>query len=423
MVSDKVYARRRAIAHGIVLVTQQSAVRIAGLSVLQRTVFALERAGVRSITLVTRSAADRSIAAPSTRFPETHVRWSAPEECPRAADGAVLLLLRPVVVNSEAIDALVELCGAANPVVALDAAGRSGRSVATGAYLVAAEAAAEIPRRVAEAISGSDSTAGGVDARARLPAGVCYPLGSAGDAAEIRAAEKMLLGSLRKKTDGFFAYWFDRRISTAISRHLARTGVTPNQISLFTLVLALASAVVIAAPSTLISGLGAILFLISTILDGCDGEVARLKYLESAKGARLDLLCDNAGLVALFLGIIVHVYSEDPGSGLLYAGVAIIGGMVAAMVTEYLLITGPRIRRGEGNGPSTPDEAKRRELYERLASRDFAYLLPVLAFTKTLSWFVWATAVGVNLFWIALVIIVVKKPATTSVLGVTSKLP
>jgi phosphatidylglycerophosphate synthase len=169
--------------------------------------------------------------------------------------------------------------------------------------------------------------------------------------------------------------------------------------------------VLLAAPGRLLSGLGAILYLISTILDGCDGEVARLKYLESAKGARLDLLCDNIGLVALFLGIIVHAYFEVPGPQLLYAGGAVVGGLVAAQVIGYLLIARPRIRRGGGDGPLTPAEVKRRELYERLASRDFAYLLPVLAFTGTLSWLVWATALGVNLFWIALVAIVVRKPA------------
>jgi len=424
MAGDKAGGRRWRIAHGVVLVTPQSAVRIAGLSLMQRTVFALERAGVRSIMLVARGAADRSIGAPLTRSRETRVRWCTPEELPGAVDGDSLLLLRPVVLDSAAIDGLGNLGDREDPVLALDTTDRSARCIATGAYLVAGEAAAELPRRVFAAIDGSEGrAAAGADARARWPTGVCCPLGTAAGTAEIRAAEKVLLGSLRKKTDGFFAFWFDRRISTAISRHLVRTPVTPNQISIFTLVPALGGAVMIAVPDTLTSGLGAILFLISTIPDGCDGEVARLKYLESAKGARLDLLCDNIGLVALFLGIVVHAYSEIPGPEFVYAGAAIVFGMVAAMVIEYLLITRPRIQRGGGNGRLTPAEVRRREFYERLASRDFAYLLPVLAFTGNLSWFVWATAIGVNLFWLALVTIVVKRSATRSFSGTTPELP
>lgn len=423
MESDKAGPRRHVITHGIVLVTRQHAIRIAGLSILQRTIFALERAGVHLITLMARSKADRSLAVPLTRASETHVRWCTPEELPEAVPGVVLLLLRPVVVDPAAIEALSELGDTADPVLALDAADQSGKFIATGAFLITGGSLAETTRRLVGATGGSDTHPTASEyARAWLPRGVCYPLGSGSGAAEIRAAEKMLLGSLRKSTDGFFAYWFDRRISTAISRYLVHSRLTPNQITVFTLVPALAGAVLIAAPGTFLSGLGTILFLISTILDGCDGEVARLKYLESAKGARLDLLCDNVALIALFLGIIVHASSEIAGSTLLYVGGAIIGGLVAASVIEYLFIARPRIRRGGGNGLLMPDEVRRRELYERLASRDFAYLLPVAAFTGTLSWFVWATALGVNLFCIALVIIVVRKPAVNWLSAVTTKL-
>ena len=38
--------------------------------------------------------------------------------------------------------------------------------------------------------------------------------------------------------------------------------------------------------------IGTALFQIANILDGCDGEIARAKYLESERGRRLDSLCD-----------------------------------------------------------------------------------------------------------------------------------
>ena len=410
------------ITHGIILVTQQSATRIAGLSVLQRTIFALEHAGVHSITLVPQSATDRTIALPLTRSGETHVRWNTPEELPSTINGDVLLLLRPVILNSTAIDALSDLDVASGAILAIDAADRSGKSFATGIYLITGDVVAHVSRLMAGAIGGSIGDS--AETRAQLSAGVCYPLGAISDMSENQAAEKALLESLRKNTDGFFAYWFDRRLSTAISRYLVNTGVTPNQLSVLTLFPALVGALLIAVPDNLISCLGALLFLVSTILDGCDGEVARLKYLESENGALIDMLCDNIGNVALFTGIVVHVYLDAPGAGLLYAGVAIIGGTVAAAVFYYPYLTRPKNIKHDGDNTTlTPDQIRRLELYERLASRDFAYLLPILAFTGTLHWFVWATALGVNIFWIALVTIVVRKRAANSLPAESGQIP
>jgi len=419
MVTDENGGQRRAITHGVILVTRHGAVRIAGLSIVQRAIFAFERAGVHSIALVARRPADRTITMPSTRSERTRLHWRTPEALPSEVDGDTLLVLRPVVLNSAAIESLGDLGGRENPVLALDTTDRSGTPIATGTYLIAREGTAEIPRRVAEAIG--EGPMANTDAHARFPAGVCAPLGPPDGPIDTKTPETILLGSLRKKTDGFLAYWFDRRISTAISRHLVRTRITPNQISIVTFLLTLVSAMLIATPDRITSGAGALLFWITTILDGCDGEIARLKYLETKQGARLDLLCDNIGLVALFLGIIVHVYAEIPHLELLYAGVAIIGGMIAAMVIEYRRITGPRIQHG-GDRLLTPDEIRQHNFYERLASRDFAYLLPVLAFSGTLSWFVWAVAVGVNLFWIGLVTIVARKRETNALSDVTTEL-
>lgn len=191
-------AQRRVITNGIVLVTRQSTIRVAGLSVLQRTIFALERARVHSITLIARSAADRLLAAPLTRDPKTRVRWCAPEELPEAVEGDTLLLLCPVVLDSTAIGALGMLGDAVDPVIALHAVDQSGNFVATGAYLVAG-AVAETTRCLLNAISaGNAHSTVSVYPCARLPAGVCYPLGSGSGAAEIKAAEKMFFEACKK---------------------------------------------------------------------------------------------------------------------------------------------------------------------------------------------------------------------------------
>lgn len=57
---------------------------------------------------------------------------------------------------------------------------------------------------------------------------------------------------------------------------------------------------------------GAAIFQLFSILDGCDGEIARAKNLESKFGERLDNLCDFFGslIYVLALGSGVHHSSE-----------------------------------------------------------------------------------------------------------------
>src|SRR2546426_9504802 len=53
--------------------------------------------------------------------------------------------------------------------------------------------------------------------------------------------------------------------------------------------------------------------LAHSILDGCDGELARLKFQHSRWGAVLDFWCDNVVHVAVFLCIAVG-WSRDSGA-------------------------------------------------------------------------------------------------------------
>jgi hypothetical protein len=43
-----------------------------------------------------------------------------------------------------------------------------------------------------------------------------------------------------------------------------------------------------------------------------------------------------------------------------------------------------------------------KRVYERLASRDYIYLVVVFTALSKLEWFLWAVAVGANLFWLSL---------------------
>ena len=107
---------------------------------------------------------------------------------------------------------------------------------------------------------------------------------------DLALAEKRLLGSLVKDTEGFMSRHFERRISLAVSRRLASTSVTPNAMTLFSIAVGLAGALFFLTPTRGSEIAGAVLFLLHSILDGCDGELARLKFQESRLGRRPRLL-------------------------------------------------------------------------------------------------------------------------------------
>ncbi|MCZ6626300.1 MAG: HAD hydrolase-like protein, partial [Deltaproteobacteria bacterium] len=124
------------------------------------------------------------------------------------------------------------------------------------------------------------------------------------DPAAVRRAENALLTDLGgKRNDGPVSRYLNRPLSQWISRRLVHYPITPNQVSLFTFVLALISSLlfIIGRPIT-----AALLIHISSILDGCDGELARLKHMQSSFGDFLDAVLDRYADVSILLGILVY---------------------------------------------------------------------------------------------------------------------
>ena len=79
-----------------------------------------------------------------------------------------------------------------------------------------------------------------------------------------------------------------------------KTPITPSGWTLAILILPLIGAAFFARGDYLSVLLGLIVFQVYSVLDGCDGELARLKFLESPRGAMLDFWGDNVVHVAVF---------------------------------------------------------------------------------------------------------------------------
>jgi phosphatidylglycerophosphate synthase len=121
---------------------------------------------------------------------------------------------------------------------------------------------------------------------------------------EISACEKRFLGGSGKSQDGLVSRFLNRPISRAVSRVLLKFPVTPSGWTIAILVLPLVAALLLARGDYARIVAGLFLFQLYSILDGCDGEIARAKYLESSFGRRLDSWCDVLGnlILAVSLG-------------------------------------------------------------------------------------------------------------------------
>jgi FKBP-type peptidyl-prolyl cis-trans isomerase FkpA len=227
---------------------------------------------------------------------------------------------------------------------------------------------------------------------------------------DLPAAELALRRAMFKPTDGVLAR-FNRRMSLPLSILLVRTPVTANQISVSILFLGFCAAWLFSRGSYAASLLAAMISLAASILDGCDGEVARLKYQESAFGCWLETIGDYTYYFAIFAGITVGAV-RSTGRVIFYdLGLAAIGG---AIVTACLLLL--LRQRMTAAQPERFGAASRAHFVADGAgwARFLAWLsvcatravmpygilmLAILGLTPAVIVF---AAIGANLYWIAL---------------------
>ena len=208
--------------------------------------------------------------------------------------------------------------------------------------------------------------------------------------ADLRAAESWLLRSLIKDSEGFMSRHVERRISLAVTRRLVWTALTPNGMTGVSLAVGLAGAPFFLSGVPEWQVAGALLFLLHSILDGCDGEIARLKFQESSGGAALDFWGDNAVHVAVFSCMALGWSFASGSPWPLFLGVvAVASTLVAAFAVEPHMVTGPAQGAARSAGARMADA---------LANRDFIYLIIGLAAFGKAAWFLVLVAVGTPAF-------------------------
>jgi len=162
-------------------------------------------------------------------------------------------------------------------------------------------------------------------------------------------AEKVMLDSLQgKSNDGPVSRWLNRPISIRFSKVLVNFNITPNQISFFSFVLSMIAAGLFALGNYWFLALGGIIAQLASIIDGSDGEVARLKYLSSDYGGWFDAVLDRYADAFLLFGLTWYVYGQNLSPWALGVGfLAIIGSfMLSYTADKYDKLMKNRIQKG-----------------------------------------------------------------------------
>lgn len=121
------------------------------------------------------------------------------------------------------------------------------------------------------------------------------------DEASRRAAEDDLFAALLRGDLGPVARHLNKPVSFRVTRHLlCKLPFTPNQITVVAGLIGLAGAASIALGGFALTALGHGLSHAQSVIDGCDGELARVRFQQSKLGEWLDTIVDdllNASLI------------------------------------------------------------------------------------------------------------------------------
>jgi phosphatidylglycerophosphate synthase len=212
-------------------------------------------------------------------------------------------------------------------------------------------------------------------------------------------SETLLYSRLAKETDGYLAK-FDRRISIAVTKLLIPTTVTPNQVTAASLILGLWGAWELASASPARQFLGACILWFCAILDGTDGELARLKHLQTRWGGAFDLAVDHLAHLATFIALPIGASRLHHHTDWRLPGLLLVTGFLACGYSVWrFVLQVPENHRG-------PESL----VVERIASRDYVYLILACAAIGRLDWFIWAAAFGSHVFWIMLWTVANRRP-------------
>ena len=216
----------------------------------------------------------------------------------------------------------------------------------------------------------------------------------------------------------------NRKISTWLTPWLARTGVTPNQVTLLALFAGLVAGWDFLQGDAAHWLRGALWFQTAYILDNCDGALARLTGRSSGFGSWLDTVADLAVHMVFFFGLGVAVWRQDPEGPWLWLGIL----TAVSVFLCYLVFVLRQVRLRGSEAWAHPDPPKGTEdanfwSRARIVMRaDFSFVVLASALAGHMAWLLWSGFAGAFVFWFSDLIGIATRPASSRTGGDASTL-
>jgi CDP-L-myo-inositol myo-inositolphosphotransferase len=165
----------------------------------------------------------------------------------------------------------------------------------------------------------------------------------------LREAKRRLIRDQGGKTsDGPVSRYLNRPVSRWLTRYLVGTSLTPSQVSLASWVLSGIAAVLFAVGGYPALASGGLIAQFGSIVDGCDGEISRLKRWQSDFGAWVDAVLDRYADGFLLFGLMWHDFATTASRASLAIGFAAIVGsyMNSYTADKYDQLMARKLRAG-----------------------------------------------------------------------------
>jgi 1L-myo-inositol 1-phosphate cytidylyltransferase / CDP-L-myo-inositol myo-inositolphosphotransferase len=195
-----------------------------------------------------------------------------------------------------------------------------------------------------------------------------------------------------------------RHASFLLTPWLARTGVTPNVVTLVSVALGLAAAASVLGASYARGIVGALLLVASYVLDNCDGELARLRNRASDFGRFLDMFGGWLVHAALFASLGLAVSARTGQEFWSWLGwLAVAGGTLDYLAQEVKARLRPAEYAASPAAARRPGTWREHLLYafRELSRADFCFLVLLLALVDGLWVLLPMGAVGAQIYWLS----------------------
>ena len=199
-----------------------------------------------------------------------------------------------------------------------------------------------------------------------------------------------------------------RHFSSSLTPFLLKIFITPNQITLLSLIFGLLSAICFSLGEYNVGVIGALFLIVSYTLDNCDGEVARIKNMSSDFGAKFDDMVDWIVDASFFIALGYGTSQSNSQIFWLWLGIIAASGAFIDYIIDL---------RYHAKNKKKKDAATREEqaiqykqpknkvdwlifIFHKLSRADFCFIVLIFAlfnFTYLLLPF---AAIGAQIYWI-----------------------